>query len=387
PGIVPEIGASPRRPPAIATLNHAREMLRKRLVAPLLVWCDPLTYTALQEHAPDFFDHYTALFTFLDAAPEPQIVESEVKRPEPDVVARVVQRQVAASRAAVEFYEDQVARLQEPTPERARALLGLAEALGQLSDAHVVSRLRRAENLTREALSLLSPEREKEEWARGQNTLGIILRNSPSGDRMENLRQAIACFEAALRVRTEAEFPYDWAATQNNLGNTYADLPSGDRAENLRQAIACYEAALRVYTEADFPQDWAMTQNNLGTAYDNLSSGDRVENLRQAIACYQAALRVRTEADFPQNWANTQFNLGLTYSDLAAETNDFTLLRVARECFAMAERGYKSVGLVEHAAETAHLQARVEAELAKRETKPSQRRQSRHKRDAVVKEA
>ena len=97
-----------------------------------------------------------------------------------------------------------------------------------------------------------------------QNNLGTAYSDLPGGDREANLRQAIACYEAALRVRTEADFPQDWAMTQNNLGNAYADLPGGDRAANLRQAIACYEAALRVYTEADFPQDWAMTQNNLG---------------------------------------------------------------------------------------------------------------------------
>ena len=77
--------------------------------------------------------------------------------------------------------------------------------------------------------------------------------------------------------------------TQNTLGAAYADLPTGDRDQNLRRAVACYEAALRVYTEADFPTDWAMTQNNLGNAYRNLPTGDRDQSLRRAIACYEAA--------------------------------------------------------------------------------------------------
>ena len=33
--------------------------------------------------------------------------------------------------------------------------------------------------------------------------------------------------------------------TQNNLGVAYRDLPTGDRGDNLRRAIACYEAAAR----------------------------------------------------------------------------------------------------------------------------------------------
>ena len=90
---------------------------------------------------------------------------------------------------------------------------------------------------------------------------------------------AIAYHEAALRVRTEADYPDKWAATQNNLGVAYWNLPTGDRGENLPR-IGCFEAALRVYSEADFPADWAMTQSNLGNAYLKLPIGDRAENLR-----------------------------------------------------------------------------------------------------------
>jgi tetratricopeptide (TPR) repeat protein len=86
--------------------------------------------------------------------------------------------------------------------------------------------------------------------------------------------------------------PIDRALTQNNLGIAYSDLPGGDRQANLRQAIACYEAALQVYTREAFPADWAMTQNNLGIAYSPLPGGDRQANLKRAIAFYEAALRV-----------------------------------------------------------------------------------------------
>ena len=32
--------------------------------------------------------------------------------------------------------------------------------------------------------------------------------------------------------------------TQNNLGMAYSQLPTGDRGENLRRAVACYDLAL-----------------------------------------------------------------------------------------------------------------------------------------------
>lgn len=175
------------------------------------------------------------------------------------------------------------------------------------------------------------------DWAMTQNNLGNAYREVPTGDRAENLRRAIECYEAALRVRTEAAFPADWARTQNNLGAAYYDLPTGDRAENLRRAIECLEAALRVRTEAAFPADWATIQNNLGTAYWDLPTGDRPENLRRAIECYKAALRVYTKADFPAEWASTQNNLGNAYGDLLTGDRAENVRR-AIECYKAALR-------------------------------------------------
>lgn len=152
-------------------------------------------------------------------------------------------------------------------------------------------------------------------WATTQNNLGTAYWSLQTGDPGENLAKAIACYDAALRVRTERDSPADWAMTKNNLGNAYSDLPT-DRDDNLAKAIDCYRAALRVRTEHDFPTDWATTMNNLGTVYWSLQTGDPGQNLAKAIACYDAALRVRTEHDFPKDWADTQYNLGIAYSNL-----------------------------------------------------------------------
>jgi hypothetical protein len=50
-----------------------------------------------------------------------------------------------------------------------------------------------------------------------------------------------------LRVRTERDFPQHWAGTQNNLGNAYWGVPTGERGDNLKRAIGCFEAAGRGY--------------------------------------------------------------------------------------------------------------------------------------------
>jgi tetratricopeptide (TPR) repeat protein len=168
-------------------------------------------------------------------------------------------------------------------------------------------------------------------------SLGVELAEATLGNRSTNLKRAIGCYSAALRVYTEADFPADWAMTQNKLGNAYWSLPTGDRGGNLRMAIGCYTAALRVRTEADFPADWATTQNNLGNAFRKLPTGDRGGNLRMAIGCYTAALRVRTEADFPADWATTQYNLGLAFRELGDR-------EAAVRAFDASARGYGLVG-------------------------------------------
>jgi hypothetical protein len=48
--------------------------------------------------------------------------------------------------------------------------------------------------------------------------MGVTLTERRYGDRADNLERAIACFEAALSVRTPESAPHDWAVTQNNLG-------------------------------------------------------------------------------------------------------------------------------------------------------------------------
>jgi tetratricopeptide (TPR) repeat protein len=94
----------------------------------------------------------------------------------------------------------------------------------------------------------------------------------PTGDRAANLKKAIACYEAALRVLTEQGFPRDWAHTQYRFGLVWGDLPTGDKEANLAKAIACYEAALRVFTEQEFPHEWAIVQKRLGNSQAYLAT-------------------------------------------------------------------------------------------------------------------
>jgi CHAT domain-containing protein len=152
-------------------------------------------------------------------------------------------------------------------------------------------------------------------WATAQNNLGNALRERVRGDRAENLERAIAAFQSALEVYPRADLPALWATAQNNLGNALRERVRGDRAENLERAIAAFEVALEIRTRDDLPVDWATTQNNLGVTFAQRIRGDKADNLDQAIVAFQAALEVRTKADLPAQWAITQVNLGEAYRD------------------------------------------------------------------------
>jgi hypothetical protein len=48
---------------------------------------------------------------------------------------------------------------------------------------------------------------------------------------------AIIGYELALTILTRADFPRNWALTQNNLAGAYMAKITGNRAENIDEAI------------------------------------------------------------------------------------------------------------------------------------------------------
>jgi tetratricopeptide (TPR) repeat protein len=150
-----------------------------------------------------------------------------------------------------------------------------------------------------EALHHYDSEQEPFHYAMIQNNLGTAYWNLSqcprSHDPSEQLNAtpedflmlAIGAYRIALIYRTLESAPAANAATQNNLGTAYwhlANLSSthyDDRAQNLRSAIAAYQAALAaahsLATVGAPPLTfdvWA-AHNNLGSAYHQLATDDR----------------------------------------------------------------------------------------------------------------
>ncbi|MGC1247176.1 MAG: tetratricopeptide repeat protein [Spirulinaceae cyanobacterium] len=153
-----------------------------------------------------------------------------------------------------------------------------------------------------------------------QNNLGTAYNHlARYVDTAENLINAIAAYEAALKYRTPELDGEQYASSQNNLGTAYWHLAQHQEPQdNLKLAIAAYEEALAQYNPETAPLHWAMMQNNLGTAYWNLSQHQEDGNwLHLAIEAYEYALQYRTSEVHPVACAATQNNLGTAYWHLS----------------------------------------------------------------------
>ncbi|NEQ64366.1 MAG: CHAT domain-containing protein [Symploca sp. SIO2D2] len=151
-------------------------------------------------------------------------------------------------------------------------------------------------------------------WA----TTQLNLANAYSDPVWGNLELAIEHYEEAKQVYTRQDFLTEWALIQNELCCTYFDacvyrFELNERIEGLKQGIACGEEALIILTREKSSQNWAMINNNLAGAYANLVSHDPQQYFPAAVQHGQQALQIYSREVNPYGYINTQFSLGLAY--------------------------------------------------------------------------
>lgn len=157
------------------------------------------------------------------------------------------------SEAAVAFYERRLTETPDGSAERASVLIDFATSLWHLRHRNPKANLERARTAAEEAIEILRRAGNHQELARVQLALGTILSDTPIGDRAANLRRAIACYESALRVYTEADFPSAWAMTQNNLGLALRELGKLD------ESVHAFEFAARGFESVG---DWKSAEES-----------------------------------------------------------------------------------------------------------------------------
>ncbi len=172
--------------------------------------------------------------------------------------------------------------------------------------------------------------------------LGHQYRTMQRGDRSANLRQSLAHYQEALRLRDlHGASDSNWAWNHVELANCYRDLPAAgaERAWNLEHAANHYAASLWRYRREAFPREWASAQHQLGRAHHCLGTEkelgseehpvDRDSSLRQAVRAYEASLEVYQEQGRDAlTWADVQLNLARCHNALTTGSRHANLARV-----------------------------------------------------------
>jgi tetratricopeptide (TPR) repeat protein len=135
-----------------------------------------------------------------------------------------------------------------------------------------------------------------------------------NGDRAENLDQAIADYDAAVRLVISDE---QRAEVLMHAGIAYMERVNGDKAENIEQAIALLREALSELDSASPPELGAIVKTNLAVALTRRERGNRSEARAEAAELCQSALEYRSPDRNARDWAYSQINLGHALEDLA----------------------------------------------------------------------
>jgi CHAT domain-containing protein len=85
--------------------------------------------------------------------------------------------------------------------------------------------------------------------------------------------------------------------TMNNLATAYSDLPTGDRGENLKKAIICYESAIRIREQMKLYKDLKDSWYNLTLLYsETMSPPDIAHSYKACENCVSALEKEREMA-------------------------------------------------------------------------------------------
>ncbi|GAC1509408.1 MAG: hypothetical protein NVS1B6_16580 [Steroidobacteraceae bacterium] len=254
---------------------------------------------------------------------------------------------------------------------RARVTSRLGTAL-QASPAGGSAALKEAMACYEAALLTLKESGKAEEVAEIEMNLGLVQQSlvSSGGAR---LHDAIQAYHRALRTFTREAYPQEFSILHNTLAIAYLSIPLSDERGKMREALAVqsFEEVLKVINLVDHPTEYAMIQNNLGNALQYASSGHALENTLRALDAYDEALKVRNPRDTPFEYANTISNKANVLRNLPDDPDQPGLgreasLNKARELYREATRIFSSLGAASNAGVVDEALADIEQELALR---------------------
>jgi CHAT domain-containing protein/tetratricopeptide (TPR) repeat protein len=195
--------------------------------------------------------------------------------------------------------------------------LGGAYALRRLGER--ATNLQRALAACEAALEVRTRAAGPLAWAMTLQNLGSVLMDPElPGDRSAYQERALETQEAALEIVSREAMPQRWGELRSNVGAVYGKRLIGDRLANLRAAVAAFTDVLELRTKGTVA--WAQAQRNLGTAYGDLAllDGDQAsaDLVDRAFAAFAAALpvlraenRVQETRDAAKCWGDLAYRL------------------------------------------------------------------------------
>lgn len=251
---------------------------------------------------------------------------------------------------------------QIPPPSKAMILMDLLTAVIKHEGDGSDRMQRRVDELSDQALSLLSPSQTPEQWGVLQMRLAGILLDRQTGDIHENRSQAMVHIEEALNVLDEVNYPEhrkhalylktgaratshevgggkeevanaieqarvalqhedptksprNWMRSALSLAELLSTGGADDRAERIEEAVALAEEVKSLVHFEEDPSVWIQAVELLGNCYAMRPNGELDENIEQSIIYLESALEKLDSGHAPQQWISVSLNLANSYED------------------------------------------------------------------------
>lgn len=136
----------------------------------------------------------------------------------------------------------------------------------------------------------------------------------------EGLESALADYRLAASEIDVDEAPYHYGLVHHSIGVTFSALAGrrpDDRRRLLLEAVAAFEASLKVFTRSDFPFQHAMVKHNLGLAWAGLGG---VTDLRRSLANLEDAVGMFDPRLHGDPWRQAYASLERTEKELGRLT-------------------------------------------------------------------
>ncbi len=140
-----------------------------------------------------------------------------------------------------------------------------------------------------EARSILSPEKDAQEWARLTVEMGDMYYRRRVGGVPQNLELAVKCYDEALTVLQWKKHPTNLTICHGKLGRAYLDMSDGQDHLLKELSLVNYKMALSFISKEGWPEMWHRIHLELSMLFQKYATFSDDENARLSDEHYRMA--------------------------------------------------------------------------------------------------